>query len=94
MRDFDGGACGDFHHVAAHCFKARELRRLARSLRQWRNHARRKRRSDEEKARLVAEAFSPGGNVSAVARSEGLDPSQLYAWRRKAPPRTGPGRHP
>ncbi|WP_352908258.1 transposase [Mesorhizobium sp. M1121] len=41
-------------------------------------------RSDEEKARLVAEAFSPGGNVSAVARSEGLDPSQLYAWRRKA----------
>jgi transposase len=41
-------------------------------------------RSDEEKARLVAEAFSPRGNVSAVARSEGLDPSQLYAWRRKA----------
>lgn len=41
-------------------------------------------RSDEEKARLVAEAFSPGRNVSAVARSEGLDPSQLYAWRRKA----------
>ena len=41
-------------------------------------------RSDEEKARLVAEAFSPGGNVSAIARSEGLDPSQLYAWRRTA----------
>jgi transposase len=41
-------------------------------------------RSEEEKARLVAEAFSPGGNVSAVARSEGLDPSQLYAWRRMA----------
>ncbi|MER8929061.1 transposase [Mesorhizobium sp. M0859] len=41
-------------------------------------------RSDEEKARVVAEAFSPGGSVSAVARSEGLDPSQLYAWRRKA----------
>ena len=41
-------------------------------------------RSDEEKARLVAEAFSPRRNVSAVARSEGLDPSQLYAWRRKA----------
>jgi transposase len=41
-------------------------------------------RSDEEKARLVAEAFSPGGNVSAIARSEGLDPSQLYAWRRSA----------
>ena len=41
-------------------------------------------RSDEEKARLVAEAFSPGANVSAIARSEGLDPSQLYAWRRSA----------
>lgn len=41
-------------------------------------------RTEEEKARLVAEAFSPGGNVSAVARSEGLDPSQIYAWRRKA----------
>jgi transposase len=41
-------------------------------------------RSDEDKARLVAGAFSPGGNVSATARSEGLDPSQLYAWRRKA----------
>ncbi len=41
-------------------------------------------RSEDEKARLVAEAFSPGGNVSAVARSEGLDPSQLYGWRRKA----------
>lgn len=31
-------------------------------------------RSDEEKARLVAEAFSPGGNVSVVARSEGWTP--------------------
>src|SRR3546814_19739988 len=41
-------------------------------------------RSEEEKARLVAEAFSPGSSVSALARSEGLDPSQLYAWRRKA----------
>ncbi|GLR45968.1 hypothetical protein GCM10007880_64860 [Mesorhizobium amorphae] len=40
--------------------------------------------SDEDKARLVAEALSPGANVSAIARSHGLDPSQLYAWRRKA----------
>lgn len=40
--------------------------------------------TDEEKARLVAEALSPGANVSAIARSQGLDPSQLYAWRRKA----------
>ncbi|MBB4233065.1 transposase [Rhizobium mongolense] len=40
--------------------------------------------SEEEKARLVAEALSRGANVSAIARSQGLDPSQLYAWRRKA----------
>jgi transposase len=26
----------------------------------------------------------PGANVSAIARAEGLDPSQLYGWRRKA----------
>ncbi|MDX8510025.1 transposase [Mesorhizobium captivum] len=41
-------------------------------------------RSDEDKARLVAEASAPGSNVSAIARSHGLDPSQVYAWRRKA----------
>ncbi|RWI37110.1 MAG: transposase [Mesorhizobium sp.] len=40
--------------------------------------------SDEDKARLVAEASAPGSNVSAIARSHGLDPSQVYAWRRKA----------
>ena len=39
---------------------------------------------DDEKARIVAAALQPGANVSAVARSEGLDPSQLYGWRRKA----------
>ena len=26
----------------------------------------------------------PGANVSAIARTAGLDPSQLYGWRRKA----------
>lgn len=40
--------------------------------------------SDEEKAQLVADTFAPGANVSAIARSHGLDPSQLYGWRRKA----------
>ena len=40
--------------------------------------------SDDEKARLVAEAFSPGGTVAEVARAYELDVSQLYAWRRKA----------
>lgn len=47
----------------------------ARSYRSW---------SDEEKTRIVGETLVAGANVSAVARSNGLDPSQLFAWRRKA----------
>src|ERR1700678_510157 len=47
----------------------------ARSYRSW---------SDEEKARIVGETLVVGANVSAIARSNGLDPSQLFAWRRKA----------
>lgn len=39
---------------------------------------------DDEKTRIVAASLQPGANVSAIARSEGLDPSQLYGWRRKA----------
>ncbi|GES53157.1 transposase [Rhizobium dioscoreae] len=38
----------------------------------------------DEKARLVAATLEPGANVSAIARGAGLDPSQLYDWRRKA----------
>lgn len=40
--------------------------------------------SDDEKGRLVADTLLPGANVSAIARSAGVDPSQLYGWRRKA----------
>ena len=47
----------------------------ARSYRSW---------SEEEKARIVGETLVVGANVSAIARSNGLDPSQLFAWRRKA----------
>ena len=47
----------------------------ARSYRSW---------SEEEKARIVGETLAVGANVSAIARSNGLDPSQLFAWRRKA----------
>ena len=46
-----------------------------RSYRSW---------SDDEKARIVGEALAPGANVSAIARCNGMDPSQLFAWRRKA----------
>ena len=47
----------------------------ARSYRAW---------SDEEKGRIVGETLVAGANVSAIARSNGLDPSQLFAWRRQA----------
>ena len=47
----------------------------ARSYRSW---------SDEEKGRIVGETLVAGANVSAIARSNGLDPSPLFAGRRKA----------
>lgn len=40
--------------------------------------------SREAKERIVKETFLPGANVSVIARSHGLDPSQLFVWRRKA----------
>src|SRR3974390_2884063 len=40
--------------------------------------------SREEKERIVGETFAPGANVSAIARSHGLDPSQLFGGQRKA----------
>lgn len=36
----------------------------------------------EVKASIIAECYSGREGVSAVARRHGLDPSQLYAWRR------------
>lgn len=40
--------------------------------------------SPDLKARIIEETFAPGANVSAIARSYELAPSQLFAWRRKA----------
>src|SRR5262249_9110915 len=45
---------------------------------------RRRRWSDEEKLRLVAEACRPGNSVSRVAHQHGASASQLFGWRRKA----------
>ncbi len=44
---------------------------------------RRRRWSTAEKERLVASSLEPGATVSAVARTAGIHPSQLYGWRRQ-----------
>ncbi|WOS66043.1 transposase [Sinorhizobium fredii] len=40
--------------------------------------------SDEFKAQAVAESMEPGASVSVIARHIGIDPSQLFTWRRNA----------
>ncbi len=42
----------------------------------------RRRWSEEDKRRLVAETFGPGATVYGVARRHGVSPSQLFAWRK------------
>lgn len=42
---------------------------------------RRRNRSHDEKASIVAESMVPGAVIAEVARQHGLSPQQLYAWR-------------
>jgi transposase len=42
----------------------------------------RRRWSSEFKEQAVAESLMPGANVSAIARRIGIEPSQLFAWRK------------
>ena len=44
---------------------------------------RRRRWSDEDKARIVAESLDPATTASAVARRHGLHVSQLFTWRQQ-----------
>ena len=44
---------------------------------------RRRKWSDEDKARIVAEIFASGDSVCSVARRHGLSPQQLFGWRRQ-----------
>jgi transposase len=44
---------------------------------------RRRRWSDEDKARIVAESLDPATSSSAVARRYGLHASQLFVWRQQ-----------
>lgn len=43
---------------------------------------RRRRWSDQEKSRILAEAFAPGASRRAVAEQYGIAPAQLYIWRK------------
>ena len=45
--------------------------------------ARRRRFSLEEKRRVVAESLDPAVSVSAVAARHGINPNQLFAWRKR-----------
>lgn len=45
---------------------------------------RRRRFSDEDKARILEETFAPGAVVSHIARHHELSPQQLFTWRRAA----------
>jgi transposase len=59
----------------------------------------RRRWSEEDKRRLVAETLAAGGTVHGVARRYGVNTSQLFTWRkqiraeadRPAPPGAAPG---
>jgi transposase len=45
---------------------------------------RRRRWSDAEEGRIVAESFMPGTVVSEVARRHEISPQHLFAWRKAA----------
>ncbi|MBV7522748.1 transposase [Ensifer sp. ENS12] len=61
-----------FHMIEA---VAGRLEGAPREVRRW---------SNELKAQAVAESMEPGARVSAIARRIGIDPSQLFTWRRNA----------
>lgn len=46
----------------------------------------RRRWSAEAKARIIASSFEPGANIAQIARTHGLLPQQLYAWRHDSIP--------
>ena len=43
----------------------------------------RRRWSEDDKRRLVAETFAPGETVYGVARRRGVSTSQLFTWRKR-----------
>ncbi len=55
----------------------------ARRLEVFTGAGRRRKWSDEDKARIVAETVASEESVCAVARRHGLSPQQLFGWRRQ-----------
>jgi transposase len=45
---------------------------------------RRRRWSEEEKARIIEESLRPGAQVTDIARRHGISRALLYSWRRAA----------
>lgn len=44
---------------------------------------RRRRWDDETRLKILSEAFSPGANISEIARRHDVSTGQIYTWRRK-----------
>lgn len=59
-------------------------RRTIRRLEMITGTGRRRRWSEDDKARIVEETLAPGAVVSQVARRHGLTPQQAFTWRREA----------
>ena len=55
----------------------------ARRLEVFTGAGRRRKWSDGDKARIVAEIVASGDSVCSVARRHGLSPQQLFGWRRQ-----------
>lgn len=55
----------------------------------WESGRRRRRWSDEDKVRIVAECEAPGSSVSLVARRHDLNTNLLFSWRRRLRGRRG-----
>lgn len=49
---------------------------------------RRRRWSQDDKARIVEETLAPGAKVTAVARRNGVAASLVFTWRRQTPNRS------
>lgn len=52
---------------------------------------RRRKWSEEDKARIVAEIVASGDSVCSVAQRHGLSPQQLFGWRRQLREAAGSG---